>query len=638
MMRRLLMALILSVGSAQVYGSTSERIVDLIDQVKDAQAYWDLMARESKTNLFKRPAHKWFSPSWNKDVTVHRNALRGAEDELLTLLGQLADEQKSISYEGVTRLHRQTSCLLKSHGIPSHLNRRWLSYAALATVMAGAALYLHHFSQSHVLFIIPPGNEQLSSTLHATRPFLGHDYVIDKEGTQYLQIKKGQEHEALRLLELRRIKAVKADPRYGLCWREENNEHKLSKLLREHLVEPVRESWRILRNESPLKTKVLTTDVVFDQNEYEKQMTLLLKDAQTVEQTAPFIASHLNGRKIEDLDFNEKRNAFTALMFSLGELVPAQLRSGIQQLYQTGSPVTTPTHQSNDSPPPPPASHPPTSGIFKGFKDLKNNIEGLTQKADHLATKMEHLKTGQQPPMMQQPPAVGDITSIWIAPQGVNDLAQQANLILKKGDKFLDKADPLADQVGELLNETRAAVTQGKELLASMHNVTQKNSDFATLIVRILIVNGLELKLKGAALGHIIHSYSERMRLNVELSATIPLMLASYLTYVGAKNLYRHLSTRTVIKPLKTDLVQFQLLLNKERYTKDMTMISSRHKGECIYWMGRLERYYDALPSQYRAAYHRFLTELGDKALLPEQRMTIISCLLSQLEQIFSES
>ena len=126
-------------------------------------------------------------------------------------------------------------------------------------------------------------------------------------------------------------------------------------------------------------------------------------------------------------------------------------------------------------------------------------------------------------------------------------------------------------------------------------------------------------------------------QLNIELSKTIPLMLSIYLGYLGTSTIYRHATALTIITPLKTDLVSLQLVLNKERYTKDCAALSKNFKGECFYWIQRLHRYKDTLPVTYRATYRRYLDELESKTLLPEQKMTIITCLFQELDPLFKK-
>ncbi len=571
-------------GLAQTMAYSAEKAIELLDQVREAQAYWEVMARDKTTSFFKRPAHQWFNKGWKSEVTNHQKALTVAEDRLIEFLAALSEDQKKISYESVTRLYRKTSFIISQHGVPSHFNRRWLSYATLAALAAGVAFYLHRFGQSHSLFIIPPQNEKLSSALDASRPFLGHDYVIEKDGTQYLQVKKKQEEDAIDFLSQRKVTYLKSAPRYSLCWYNEQGEHKISEFIRKHGIEPVKSMYRILRNERPLDLRALTTNVDFDLKEYEKQLTLVLKKAEGIEQTAPTLQASLKGRMLESLNFDQKREAFTSLLFSLGESVPQSLYNGIQGIHA--------------------------------------NIQEMEQR------------------LKQVPPAVYkfDFEPVplvdWVP--GYN-CTPAVNVAIKDYSTVRPDIYNGIQDMKHYFSQANVALEQTKQSLHSSSILLQENKGFVALITQILIVNGLELKLKGAALGHLIHTYSENMRLNIELSATIPLMIASYLTFAGGRSLYRHVLSVNLAKPLKTDLISLQLLFNKERYTKDPATLSTRFKGEYFYWFQRLCRYKDKLPSEYRATYRQFLDNIEDKTLLPEQKMTLISALLSQLDQLISD-
>jgi hypothetical protein len=162
-----------------------------------------------------------------------------------------------------------------------------------------------------------------------------------------------------------------------------------------------------------------------------------------------------------------------------------------------------------------------------------------------------------------------------------------------------------------------------------INHLTEKSHRLIGLIVQILTTNALELKLKETSFTHTAHKAMHDAKL------ALPLMVGAYLGYLGASSIYRHTTTLTILTPLKTDLVSLQLLLNKERYTHDRSALSIEFKGECFYWVQRLHRYKDRLPTAYRATYRRYLDDLENQTLVPEQKMTIITSLFHELEPLF---
>lgn len=619
--------------SSGISAHKPDKAIKLLDKVHEAQAYWEVMARDKKLGFWKRPPHKWLSWGWKKEIVNHQRALAKRRAELIHHLGIISENPKALSYLEAVRVQDRATVSLMHHGTPSHFNRRWLSYAGVIASTAALVFYLHRFQQEHVLFILDAQSRSLASTLEDTHPFLGHDYVT-KDGQQYLQVKKEDEVRAKHFLENQNISYEKDTPQLSLCWYNEQGESKVREFIWKHGIQPVQEIYKILRNESPVKTEILTTDKDFNKDLYEQQLISVLKDAQKVEQTAPLMTKYLNGRTIEDLQFQEKRNVFDALLFSLGELLPDQMRIGIEQLHTTtkrtailsldtktvNEPVVAPSAQTEKD----------SKSLIKAFGDLKTGFGTLEQKIERLASEdPAHLAKVEE--------TVGEIAPIYLAPQGVNDLAQNVGVVLRKADKGLDKADKLADKINALLVETQSYSDLIKALIANISTMAEKNTGLASLVFKIILTNAFEIKLKGAALGHEIHTFAERSKLNVELSATIPLMLTTYLGYLAASGIYRHATALTILTPLKTDLISLQLVLNKERYTKDCAALSLDYKGECFYWIQRLHRYKDGLPGAYRATYRRYLDDLENQILLPEQKMIIIDCLFKELDPLFKK-
>jgi hypothetical protein len=195
------------------------------------------------------------------------------------------------------------------------------------------------------------------------------------------------------------------------------------------------------------------------------------------------------------------------------------------------------------------------------------------------------------------------------------------------------------------INLGKKTANEGKELIREaqkyanvINHVAETTPGIFGLIVQIVTTTAFELKLKEASFTHMAQSAIRDAQLNIELSKTIPLMLSAYLSYLGISSVYQKATALTIITPLKTDLISLQLVLNKERYAKNCAAFSQDFKGECFYWIQRLHRYKEKLPSTYRATYRRYLNELEDKSLVPQQKMTLIACLFHELDPLFKKS
>ncbi len=557
---------ILLILSLKTEAHPTEKVVILLDQIHEAQAYWEVVARDKKLSFWKRPPHTWLASTWKKDITYHQKSLEKQRAELIDVLASLSEDQKSLSYETLSKLKKRTVLTLIDHGAPSHFKRRWISYAGLATAAAAIAFYVHQFKEEHVLFIIPPQNNSLASSLENLYPFSGHKYVTDQDGTQYLQVKKSEEEQAKDFLAHKNIIALKSSPHISLCWRNEQGENKVREFIRKYGIQPIQKIYTILKNEDQPETKVLTTDIKRNEKIYEETITKVLNNALQVEETTKFMHNALNGKELKTLSLPEKQEIFLHLTAELPDIINTQIK----------------------------------------------NV------GDHIYTENQKLLSSKK-----DSPRFSPIADNPYLPEAFRKIIVEYNLGVETANEGKELIKSLGGEAQKYANV--------------INHVAETTPGVFGLIVQIITTTAFELKLKEASFTHMAQSAVRDAQLNIELSKTIPLMLSIYLGYLGTSTIYRHATALTIITPLKTDLVSLQLVLNKERYTKDCAALSKNFKGECFYWIQRLHRYKDTLPVTYRATYRRYLDELESKTLLPEQKMTIITCLFQELDPLFKK-
>lgn len=552
--------------SLPLYAHKPETLVLLLDQINEAQAYWELLARDKKLGLWKRPPQTWLIRNWNTTIAIHQHHLAEQRSELISTLALLSDNPKALPCTSFSKIHKRTILVLNEHGAPSHFKRRWLSYAGITAGIAAITFYLHHFKQTHALFIIPPQDYPLTSSLEDFSPFSGLTFVADPNGTQYLQVKKTEETVAQQFLTDKHVISLKSTPQLSLCWRNEQGENKIREFVRKHGIQPLKEIYKILKNEDQPETKVLTTDIKRNEKLYEATLTKTLSNALEVEQTAPLVLRELKGKTVENLSLSEKQAIFLTLTAELGDAINTQIKNLRELLLIEDRKI----HAS------------------------KQDVTLFNPIADN----------GRYPEFLRK---------------GINDINSRG--------KTLNDFAELAQTLGG----------EAQKYVSVFNNVTEKNAGFLGIIIQIATVTAFELKLKEATFTHIAQSVARDAKLNIELSKTIPLMLGSYLCYLGIRSMYRHATALTIVTPLKTDLVSLQLILNKERHTKNSAALSRNFKGECFYWITRLHRYKEKLPAAYRATYRRYLDELEDKTTTPEQKMTVVSCLFHELDPLFKK-
>jgi hypothetical protein len=184
---------------------------------------------------------------------------------------------------------------------------------------------------------------------------------------------------------------------------------------------------------------------------------------------------------------------------------------------------------------------------------------------------------------------------------------------------------PLAIKVDELLNTFKYAL----ELL---QDGIQENSGLYTLSFKAHSLYVNQLRLEKSVLMNKIHELSEEFDLNFKLMATIPAMLFTYASYKIFSNVISRFTSVHTLTPLKKDLIQFQLMLNKERHTKVAHKTSLFHKGMCFYWIEQLKMYDRNIPSNVRASYAAYLENLNNLHTTPEQKLTIIECMFREYD------
>ena len=478
MNHKFLIALILSL---KIEAHQPEKVVLLLDQIHESQAYWEVMARDKNLSFWKRSPHTWLASTWKADITCHQKNLAKQRAELIEVLANFSENQKSLSCESLSKIQTRTTRTLALHGAPSHFEKHWISYAGLCGGLAALALYLQHYQ------------------------------------FQQVQI-------------------------YG--------------------TDPLRNMYTILKNEDEPENKIFATDIKHNEQLYEDTITKVLVNAMTVDQTAPLMHRALNGKEVATLSFSEKQRIFLELTAELGDTINTECKHVGEFFYNEN----------------------------QKLQASKQNVAPFTSLEDD----------GRYPELYRK-----NIPKLNFIGTTVNELKKLAQNLGGEAQKYAN-----------LVN-----------------HLTEKNIDFAGLTTQILATHAFELKLKEASIAHMANNALHNAKRTLEAGKALVIL---YLGYIGARSIYQHtIGSASVVTHIKTDLISLQLVLNKERYTKDCAALSQDFKGKCFYWLQRLHRYKDNVPTSYRATYRRYLDDLENKTLLPEQKMTVITCLFHELDPFF---
>lgn len=776
--------------SLSLQANESEILVKILDEVYTAQAYWKHMEHKNSWLFWKRPPHKWISKTWNLEVEAHKNTLEIIESELISHLANVSEDETNLASETLKNLKKRYQLELALHGVPSHFNRQWIAYAGIIGCAATIALYLHRFSQNHTLFILQPGPDQdFANMLDSGHRFQGHDFVNYK-GQPYLQVKKSQEAMAKEFLQSRQVKYQQTDPDFSLTWYNAKGETKVKEFIDEHGIAPIKNIFKILKNESGAQLPIFTTDPALGKELLEKKLEHLIANAAKEKETAQLVEKYLRSRPVETLSYEEKRNIHDALFCNLTEIISEHVKNCSGKLSTTNQAMqktTVPTHLQklqtellNIEIPTPLAPHTPITspgnlpviplpGVtatapspssssntttqttivpqsleekldmqWESFKEkgtsvldtvktipntfttaahgiqsnvsksqavlestipsiidgvhriidgpttdnkpltsrialqyLVNNpdpkleqaskiLDGLNHFTDvanaeivpplitatkevgtlasNLNTTIDHINNTTLPEINRgiktvndnAPAIIDNVNKTFVL---AHDLAAQAKQTGDRVNKLLDKVEfDFIPPLQTIVNDSQTITQTVTTLVTYGQDMFKNNSSLFNLCIEILTARFTQRDLQFAAVMHELGKTTQRLKLNMEISATIPLMIAGLATHKACTSLYE----RTLVKPFlttfKRDLVYLQLLCNKERYVKDVSNLSTLYKGLLNYWITRLKRHTKKMPSSIKNSYIDYIKTLESKDILPEQKITIIECMFKEYE------
>ncbi len=136
-----------------------------------------------------------------------------------------------------------------------------------------------------------------------------------------------------------------------------------------------------------------------------------------------------------------------------------------------------------------------------------------------------------------------------------------------------------------------------------------------------LLVATTDLKVKFFEI--ILLQVTRKTQLPLVMLGAIPAAFICYATYKGGVSIWHAFTDMHFIEPLRKDLIQLQLHLNRHRHVAP-ERLNHFYKGMSYYWITQLEKYARRLPVEYRTSYKEYLEELRSCDYSPEQKMMII--------------
>lgn len=652
-------------------------LVMLLDEVYEAQQYWSNLAATSRAYFWKQPLTAFTScfntRSWQN--TIKKNQAILAQQEI-DLISQLADyygnDQKKIAQDNKATALKQKK-LLKKHGIPQHFARKWIKYIGAGALITGFAAYLSYFYTHYTLFVIDPNAPSLEATFEDDCPFLGHDYVRYNDGKQFLQVKNDQIEIAKTYFAAKQVAYTIQNPEMQLSFYNTKGQSKFYEFIDIHGIAPFKKIIKILKNESSHDTPMLSTDTQHDQKVFEEQLTNVLKDGLQFKEFAPTIETLTQGRSLDTLSFPEKKNIFTALFFHAGQIMPVMLKDGLAvfsdlikstQNAETPNGITIPHIPTFNLSQKEASGAEPETAQEESFiaahssiaKEITSRIKQSHETTASIHQKFQQIKDGHEPkteavartrqpqlPITVSPPS-------WSTPeviQNINRTLANAQPILEDIDDTLSEVQtmiPPTKKIIQQLNEdVLPQITQGMQQTNSLLLLFQNSlhyistisenhyPDLFSFIYKIALLRIQQRDLQAAAAMHKMSVIVEQAKLNLELSATIPLLIATFIGYKTCTGIYNLVTNKHFVKKMKKDIILFQLLLNKNRY-KSLEFLNSdvEYCGLSFYRITKLQKYMSSIPTEQQTSYKQYLTELEQDTLNPEQKLIILDCLFKE--------
>jgi len=157
------------------------------------------------------------------------------------------------------------------------------------------------------------------------------------------------------------------------------------------------------------------------------------------------------------------------------------------------------------------------------------------------------------------------------------------------------------------------------------HNLGRAISGRKVALVSALIARAKEIDMKMAELISNVAIMIEKQNIVIELVAMMPGALLTYLGYKATKNALNRRHKKLVLNPLAQDLRDFEILLDEYR---DADKLDYYFYGMRLYWVTKLESYFESIATEQRANFNHDITRLKNKNFSIEHQLNIVTGLL----------
>ncbi len=556
-------------------------LIKKIKLAKQYESYWAHVQYTPISHFLTNLTNLHIKRNWNKEIEEKRYELIESINQSATILGNLCIEADSQIISKSKKDFLQEKKRILSHKIPSHLSRKWPIYAL--TSISAAIIYYTFTKKISITEV-----KEKSSLFYEKQI----QEPIDNIKKYYNTLSSTQKH-------------------------IESNEKNYQDSVK-HIAEEIKknETIRIIIEKDGIDlTSLITKNPIEQKSTLDRINHLIITEITSLKEATPL--------------------ALTSPATIETTITPSESVSLSKKLAEK------------------------IEAMGSNLEGISTNIPNLQHHTDSITEEIK--KLNPQTETSHQSDGLSLFTKTVVESSGMGELIKQSSEVLLLLKELLEKGNAIGKD-GIIISHTLKEVLQKNEnnINAILSNLPDISDDVKTILYNLkndyskirplindisndyeavktniiayepfikIFINLIDLDVQFYKIIALRINYQSQ--LPIILIGAIPAGLVFYGAYKALSNTYRSLTAMQSAEPLKYDLLQFQLHLNKYRYIKNSDLPAFYYGMEC-YWIAQLESYYPSLSDCYKISYAEFISELKRYDLTPEQKIIIIECMFKQ--------
>ncbi len=560
-----------------------QQLIQEIKLAKKYESYWAHVQHTPISHFLTNLTTLSITLNWNNEIQDKRDQLRTSIHESAIILGNLCTDADYTLVSKSKKQFLQERKRITYNKIPSHFSRKWPLYA-LTSISTGIMYYIltkkisiTEIKQKLSLFYEKQIQEPVDNIKKHYDTITSTQKHIESNEKNYQDSVKNI------VLEIRSHK-------------------QLSQLIEKDGI-----NLEALANSNPIEQKSILDRINH----------LIIAEATSLKESTPALVTPTLLENFSDQDINSQKT--------------------IQNLKDK------------------------VTDIDKTITSIEQKIQPLEESITSAATSMGNFQKKTPPRSNAEPEIIDILTKKIVASSGAGEVIKQSSealLLLKEllehGNSVGKDAKVISSTLKEILETNQTHINHllstsselSDDIRKTLNTLNKDYEKISPLINEIsddyqaarttliayepfikIFVKLIDLDVQFYKILALRVNYQSQ--LPIILIGAIPAALVFYGAYKGIKKTYHTLTSMQSTEPLKHDLLQFQLHLNKHRYIK-LSELSSFYHGMSCYWIAQLKEYCSSLSHIYKLSYMQYIDELNKDDLTPEQKIIIIECMFKE--------